>query len=205
MLIRALTKGNLVLLSAGGMIGSSWLFSPFISAKIAGPFALYSWIFITIFMVLIALPLCELGTIFPMAGGMVNFPSITHGNGLGFIFGWVTWLSYVVVAPIEVQAVMQYASFYMPFLVDMTHTGFHLSIYGLLVSFLVHLDPLLRAHPSIISPFSTKVSVWIFSKKLRMSSLLAALLPKCKSDIITVLYFMSSSYNLVYRIRHYVC
>ncbi len=137
MLERVLSKGNLLLLSAGGMIGSSWLFSPFISAKIAGPFALYSWVFITIFMVLIALPLCELGTIFPMAGGMVNFPSITHGNGLGFIFGWITWLSYVVVAPIEVQAVMQYASFYMPFLVDMTHHGFHLSSYGLMASFLV--------------------------------------------------------------------
>lgn len=137
MLERAISKGNLLMLSAGGMIGSSWLFSPFLSAKIAGPFALISWVLVTLFMLMIALPLCELGSIFPMAGGMVNYPNITHGKGLGFIFGWITWLSYVVCAPIEVQAVMQYASFYMPYLVDGSKNGFHLSLYGFLASFVV--------------------------------------------------------------------
>jgi amino acid transporter len=137
MLDRAISKTNLLLLSAGGMIGSSWLFSPFISAKIAGPFALYAWILATLLMLFIALPLCELGTIFPMAGGMVNYPSITHGPGLAFIFGWITWLAYVVCAPIEVQAVMQYASYYCPWLVDTSKPGFHLSMYGFIASFFI--------------------------------------------------------------------
>lgn len=137
MLDRAISRANLLLLSAGGMIGSSWLFSPFISAKMAGPFALYAWIIATVFMLFIALPLCELGTIFPMAGGIVNYPSITHGSGMGFIFGWVTWLAYVVCAPIEVQAVMQYASYYFPHLVDTSKVGFHLSYWGFLCSFIV--------------------------------------------------------------------
>ena len=137
MLNRTISTANLLMISAGGMIGSSWLFSPFISAKIAGPFALYSWIIATILMLFIALPMCELGTIFPMAGGLVNYPSMTHGRGMGFIFGWVTWLAYVVCAPIEVQAVMQYASYYFPKLVDTTQVGFHLSYMGLSCSFIV--------------------------------------------------------------------
>ena len=137
MLDRAISRANLLLLSAGGMIGSSWLFSPFISAKMAGPFALYAWVLATIFMLFIALPLCELGTIFPMAGGIVNYPSITHGSGMGFIFGWVTWLAYVVCAPIEVQAVMQYASYYFPELVDTSKAGFHLSSQGFIYSFII--------------------------------------------------------------------
>jgi len=137
MLERAISRTNLLMLSAGGMIGSSWLFSPFISAKMAGPYALYAWIIASFFMLLIALPLCELGTIFPMAGGIVNYPSITHGAGMGFLFGWITWLAYVVCAPIEVQAVMQYASYYFPFLVDNSKPGFHLSVYGYGSSFFV--------------------------------------------------------------------
>lgn len=137
MLDRAISKTNLLMLSAGGMIGSSWLFSPFISAKIAGPLALYAWILASLLMLFVALPLCELGTIFPMAGGMVNYPSITHGAGFAFIFGWIIWLAYVVCAPIEVQAVMQYASYYCPSLVDTSKPGFHLSMYGFVASFFI--------------------------------------------------------------------
>jgi amino acid transporter len=134
MLKRAISKSNVLILSAGGMIGASWLFSPYISAKIAGPYALLAWLIISFFMFFIALPLCELGTLFPMAGGMINYPNITHGRGFGFLFSWISWLSYVVCAPIEVQAVMQYASHFLPQLVDKSKIGFHLSNLGLFIS-----------------------------------------------------------------------
>ena len=134
MLKRAISQSNVLILSAGGMIGSSWLFSPYISAKIAGPYALIAWLIISIFMFFIALPLCELGTIFPMAGGLINYPNITHGRGFGFLFSWTSWLAYVVCAPIEVQAVMQYASHFYPQLVDNTQAGLHLSHFGLIVA-----------------------------------------------------------------------
>ena len=134
MLKRVISKLNVLILSAGGMIGASWLFSPYISAKMAGPYALIAWLIITIFMFFIALPLCELGPIFPMAGGMINYPNITHGRGFGFLFSWISWLAYVVCAPIEVQAVMQYASHFFPELVDKSKVGLHLSNLGLFVS-----------------------------------------------------------------------
>jgi amino acid transporter len=131
MLERAISKGNLLLMSAGSMVGASWLFSPYISVKMAGTYAMLAWFIAAVFMFIIALPLCELGSLFPIAGGMVNYPNMTHGRGFGFLFSWVSWLAYVVCGPIEVQAVMQYASHFFPSLVDKSLPGFHLSDFGI--------------------------------------------------------------------------
>ena len=117
MLKRDISTTNILIVSAGGMIGSGWLFSPFISAQIAGSNALVSWVIAAIFMLFIALPLCELGTMFPVAGGMSNYPTYTHGQDVGFLFAWTSWLSYVVMTPIEIQAILQYGSHFFPGLV----------------------------------------------------------------------------------------
>lgn len=117
MLKRDITTTNILVASAGGMIGSGWLFSPYISAQMAGPNALISWIIAAIFMLFIALPLCELGAMFPVSGGMSNYPTYTHGREVGFLFAWTSWLSYVVMTPIEIQAILQYTSHFFPSLV----------------------------------------------------------------------------------------
>lgn len=114
---RDITTTNVLIVSAGGMIGSGWLFSPFISAQMAGSNALITWIIAAIFMLFIALPLCELGTMFPVSGGMSNYPSFTHGQEVGFLFAWASWLSYVVMTPIEIQAILQYSSHFFPILI----------------------------------------------------------------------------------------
>lgn len=117
MLKRDISTINILVASAGGMIGSGWLFSPYISAQMAGGNALISWIIATIFMLFIALPLCELGTMFPVSGGMSNYPTYTHGKEVGFLFAWTSWLSYVVMTPIEIQAILQYSSHFFPSLI----------------------------------------------------------------------------------------
>src|ERR1700722_13563157 len=117
MLKREISTTNILIASAGGMIGLGWLFSPFISAQMAGSNALISWVIAAIFMLFIALPLCELGTLYPISGGMANYPTFTHGKEVGFIFAWVSWLSYVVMTPIEIQAILQYGSHFFPVLV----------------------------------------------------------------------------------------
>jgi amino acid transporter len=114
MLQREISRTNVLIAAAGGMIGSGWLFSPFISAQMAGCYALISWCIAFVFMILIALPLCELGAMFPISGGLTLYPSLTHGHSLGFIFAWVAWLSYVVMTPIEIQAMLQYGSYFFP-------------------------------------------------------------------------------------------
>lgn len=138
MLKRDISTTNILIAAAGGMIGSGWLFSPFISAQIAGSGALLSWIIATIFMLLIALPLCELGALIPISGGMANYPTYTHGKEVGFLFAWVSWLSYVVMTPIEIQAILQYGSYFFPQLVN--HQGtITLSGYGYVTAIIIML------------------------------------------------------------------
>src|SRR3990167_10074771 len=117
MLKRDITRVHVLIASAGGMVGSGWLFSPYISAQIAGPNALISWALAAFFMIFIALPLCELGTMFPVSGGMTNYPSFTHGHKVGFLFAWISWLSYVVMTPIEIQQIIKYTSWLFPSLI----------------------------------------------------------------------------------------
>ncbi|HHT0591838.1 TPA: APC family permease [Legionella anisa] len=130
MLKRDISTTNILIVSAGGMIGSGWLFSPFISAQMAGSNSLISWVVAAVFMIFIALPLCELGTMFPISGGMSNYPTFTHGKEVGFLFAWTSWLSYVVMTPIEIQAILQYSSHFFPILIDKKSTTFTLSGYG---------------------------------------------------------------------------
>lgn len=130
MLKRDISTTNILVASAGGMIGSGWLFSPFISAQMAGSNALISWVIAAIFMLFIALPLCELGTMFPISGGMSNYPTFTHGREVGFLFAWTSWLSYVVMTPIEIQAILQYSSHFFPILIDSHTSALKLSHYG---------------------------------------------------------------------------
>lgn len=137
MLNRAISRTNILVASAGGMIGSGWLFSPFISAQMAGSNALISWVIAAIFMLFIALPLCELGTMFPVSGGMSNYPTYTHGREVGFLFAWTSWLSYVVMTPIEIQAILQYASHFFPSLVTQQTATLTLSKYGYIVAVLI--------------------------------------------------------------------
>lgn len=139
MLKRDISRINILIASAGGMIGSGWLFSPYISAQMAGPNALLSWIIATFFMMLIALPLCELGALFPISGGMTNYPGFTHGREIGFLFAWTSWLSYVVMTPIEIQAILQYSSHFFPSLVVEHTPSLTLSGLGYVVAFTVML------------------------------------------------------------------
>ena len=134
MLKRDISATNIIIVSAGGMIGSGWLFSPFISAQLAGSNALISWIIAAVFMLFVALPLCELGAMFPVSGGMSNYPTYTHGQEIGFLFAWTSWLSYVVMTPIEIQAILQYSSHFFPGLVIENTSTLTLSTYGYIVA-----------------------------------------------------------------------
>lgn len=117
-LTRRFTPLTMLLLSINGMIGSAWLFGPLYAAKIAGSMAIVSWILGGFATVLIALTFAELATFLPIAGGMARFPQLSHGTLTNMIISWISWLSCVTMAPIEVQATLQYASTYFP---SLTH------------------------------------------------------------------------------------
>ncbi|PRP61267.1 amino acid permease, partial [Bacillus halotolerans] len=104
----------LLLISINGMIGSAWLFGPFYAAKSAGPASLFAWGLGAAAVVLIAFTFAELSVLFPVAGGVARIPQLTHGTTTSFVMGWIAWLSCVTMPPIEVQAVLRYASVYFP-------------------------------------------------------------------------------------------
>ncbi len=106
------TPVNLLMLSINGMVGSAWLFAPLYAAKIAGAGALIAWLIGGLATALIALTFAEVSVLFPVAGGTAQIPQLSHGAFTSFILGWIAWLSALTMAPIEVQAILQYASTY---------------------------------------------------------------------------------------------
>ncbi len=103
---------NLLMLSINGMVGSAWLFAPLYAAKIAGAAAIIAWLIGGVATAIIALTFAELSVLFPVAGGTAQIPQLSHGMFASFMLSWVAWLSALTMAPIEVQAVLQYASTY---------------------------------------------------------------------------------------------
>jgi amino acid transporter len=98
--------------SVGSLIGSGWLFGALSTVTIAGPSALIGWGIATIIVVILALIHAELGGLFPVSGGTSRFPHYAFGSLAGGTFGWFSYIQAATVAPIEVLAVIQYASSY---------------------------------------------------------------------------------------------
>ncbi|MGH3439100.1 MAG: amino acid permease [Sciscionella sp.] len=113
---REIGKLGLLFVGVGAIIGSGWLFGASAAAQLAGPSALLSWVIGAVMVGLVGLVYAELGTMFPLSGAVVRFPHFTHGALTSFSVGWVSWLVAVSLGPIEVEAVLQYATNYLPFL-----------------------------------------------------------------------------------------
>jgi amino acid transporter len=122
-LTRRFSPLSLLMISINGMVGSAWLFAPLYAAKIAGSGAIIAWLIGGAATALIALTFAELSVMFPVAGGTAQIPQVSHGPFTSFTLGWIAWLSALTMAPIEVQAVLQYASTYFPSLTTLAANG----------------------------------------------------------------------------------
>lgn len=98
--------------STGSIIGSGWLFGAKDALQIAGPAAIISWVIGGVCILILALPHAELGGMYPVSGGTARFPHYAFGGAVGASFGWFSWLQAATVAPIEVQAIINYAGHY---------------------------------------------------------------------------------------------
>ncbi|MGH8961547.1 MAG: APC family permease [Jatrophihabitantaceae bacterium] len=103
---------GLLFAGVGSIIGSGWLFGAFKATHLAGPVAIFAWVLGAVMIMLIGLVYCELGAMFPVSGGVVRFPHYSFGSFASFTMGWVTWVAAAVVAPIEVEGAIAYASSY---------------------------------------------------------------------------------------------
>ncbi|MCH2179917.1 MAG: APC family permease [Mariniblastus sp.] len=109
---------SLTLIAAGGILGSGWLFSPLLTAQLAGPASIISWMIGAVAMLLVALCFAEVSSVLPVAGGIARIPRYTHGDITAAVIGWTAWVGYCTQAPIEVAVVLRYASQSWPALVS---------------------------------------------------------------------------------------
>ncbi|MEO8802617.1 MAG: APC family permease [Rudaea sp.] len=107
---------GLLFTAVGSIIGSGWLFGALNAAEQAGPASILSWVIGAIMITFIGLVYAELGTMFPVSGGVVRFPHFAFGSFASYTAGWITWLAAASTAPIEVEAALQYAANYVPWL-----------------------------------------------------------------------------------------
>jgi amino acid transporter len=138
---RHLGTTSLLFSGVGSIIGSGWLFGAMTAAGLAGPAAIFSWIIGAVMILIIGLVYAELGTMFPLPGGVIRFPHISFGGFASYTVGWVTWIAAATVAPIEVEGALQYATRYAHFTNehmvggDTTHTltslGYVVAVLGM--------------------------------------------------------------------------
>ncbi|HEX7339872.1 MAG TPA: APC family permease [Rhodanobacteraceae bacterium] len=105
---------GLLFTAVGSIIGSGWLFGALYASEQAGPASILAWAFGAIMIGFIGLTYSELGTMFPLSGGVVRYPHFAFGSFASYTTGWITWLAAASVAPVEVLAALQYASNYIP-------------------------------------------------------------------------------------------
>src|SRR5690242_18299593 len=103
---------GLIWASEGSIIGSGWLFGAQGALAAAGPAAIISWGIGGVAILILALVHAELGGMYPVSGGTARFPHYAFGGAAGASFGWFSWLQAATVAPIEVSAVINYATHY---------------------------------------------------------------------------------------------
>ncbi len=116
---------GLLFASIGSIIGSGWLFGALKASQEAGPAAVISWALGAVMILLIALVYAELGTMFPLSGGVVRYPHMSFGSFASYTTGWITWVAVATTAPIEVEGALQYATKYAGFTQLDAATGAH--------------------------------------------------------------------------------
>lgn len=128
---RAIGPFGLLFAGISSVIGSGWLFGPLFAAQIAGPAAIISWIIGGMLMIVIALTFAELGTAFPVAGGIIQFAQKSYGPMMSFLIGWMVWISSMAIAPVETMGLLQYAANYIPGLMTSAEGTHILSSFGI--------------------------------------------------------------------------
>jgi len=111
---------GLLLASMSAIIGSGWLFASAFSASMAGSAAILAWIIGGVMVIVIAFVFAEICTMVPVTGASSRIPHFTHGALVSYVFAWIIWLGYLIYAPAEVQAMIQYLAVYFPQLAHQT-------------------------------------------------------------------------------------
>ncbi|MCB5908390.1 APC family permease [Streptomyces pinistramenti] len=107
---KGLSLFALIMIGIGSIFGSGWLFGAGTAAQVAGPAALAAWVIGALLIGMIAMTYAEVGSAYPIPGGMARYGHLSHGPVLGFLTGWAVWIAVASLIPIESIAATQYMS-----------------------------------------------------------------------------------------------
>jgi len=115
---RNISAFGLLCVSISAIMGSGWLFSSFYAAKYAGPASLVSWVIGGVIVIIVAFTFAEVCSMLPISGSSVRIPKYTHGNVVAIVISMVVWLTYITLMVIEALSVIEYLSYFYPWLVE---------------------------------------------------------------------------------------
>ncbi|PCI38368.1 MAG: amino acid permease [Thiotrichales bacterium] len=180
---RSISTPALLFASISAILGSGWLFGSYYAATLAGPSALVAWGVGGLFAIIIAFVFAEICTLLPVTGSSVRIPQFTHGSVVSFLFAWIVWLSYVGFIVAEVQAVIQYASFYYPALTTGADNALTVPGYGVAMVTLLLV--------SIINTYSVR---WL----IRSNNVLTVIKLLVPAIIVAVIFYKYFSVRSVF-------
>ncbi|NNM59223.1 MAG: APC family permease [Legionellales bacterium] len=160
---RVIGAWTMLFSAVSAIIGSGWLFSSYYSSQMAGPAAVISWVIASILIVFIALPFAEISSLLPLPGGSSHLPNITHGILVSVVFSWISWLTLAVLPAIEVQAVLQYASYFFPWLSSNPNdisTSLSLPGYGVALGLLFAFSIANIYSLRLVMRFNNAIAIW---------------------------------------------
>lgn len=122
-------------LSATAMVGSGWLFSAQLNAKLAGNYAFLAWILAAILVMGVGLCISQVVSVYPVRGVITRSSALSHNNTFGMPFAFANWFGIMVSIATEAQATTQYLSAVIKNSSLMDSTG--LTIHGKLLALLI--------------------------------------------------------------------
>ncbi len=108
-LANSLTISQGIAMTVGSVLGPAILILPALTAEIAGPASLISWVLMSIIGIFLAFSLGCLGSKYPDAGGIATYASLAFGQQIGRITGWL----FLGIIPFAVPVVALSASNYL--------------------------------------------------------------------------------------------
>lgn len=97
-------------LSATAMVGSGWLFSAQLNAKLAGNYSFFAWALAALLVMAVGLCLSQVVAVYPVRGATTRSSALSHNNIFGMPFAFANWFGLMVTVASEAQATTQYLS-----------------------------------------------------------------------------------------------
>lgn len=108
--VKKMSLFSAILIGTTCMVGAGWLFSAQLTAKNAGNWAFLAWILAALIVVMIALCLGKVVSLYPVRGATTRSSAISHNSIFAMPFAFANWFGIVVVISSEALATTQYLS-----------------------------------------------------------------------------------------------